>query len=192
MLLAGLGACALTPPPLDAGKAYMFALGQARVAKQTAVDAPLTVALPTTAPELDTYRIALTKNGKTWDYYAGAKWVEFLPVIVQNSLVEVLQQSGMFSAVAPDQSGLPGGWVLKTEIHDFQAEYDARHAAPLVRVRIAASLYHQMDRKITASFNVSAEKRAKSDSLPEIQASFQAAFNSAQQQLVSRLAKSQF
>ena len=134
-----LAACTLTPKNI--GKAYMFALIPAKtVAVASMSGDSLTVALPVAAPELDTYRIALIRDGKRWDYYAGARWSEFLPVLVQDNITKTLEDARLFKTVTTDQAGVKGGQVLKLAIRSFQAEYVAGRAAPVIKIRLVSSL----------------------------------------------------
>ncbi len=186
LFLSAVAACSLSPK--DMGHAYMFALSPVRVSGQAATDGHLTVGLPAAAPELDTSRVGLIRDGKVWDYYAGTRWAEFLPVLVQDSMIKTLENTGTFKSVASDQSGVAGGKLLKAEIRSFQAEYVPGKVAPVIRVGIAVSLLGGLlDRKPIASFEISGEKTAASDSLPAIQSAFQDAFNMAQKQLVEKL-----
>lgn len=188
-LLFLLGACALTPR--DTGKAFLFALPPVTTAVTTtgaalAVSDSLIVALPVAAPELDTYRIALIRKDGRRDYYAGAKWVEFLPLLVQASLTETLKDAKLYKTVATDQSGLAGSRVLKAEIGAFQAEYAAA-SAPVVKITMSVSLLDRFKRIPSAAFDIRVEEKAAADRLPEIQAAFAKAFAKAQKQIVQEL-----
>jgi cholesterol transport system auxiliary component len=181
-----LGSCTLTPK--DRGQAYMFSLGPAKASGQPHTGARLIVELPATAPELDTHRISLIRDKGIRDYYAGAKWADFLPVLVQDSLVRTLDSSGLFKAVAPDQTGLAPDMALKVEIRDFQAEYAKAGLAPVVRVRLVATLISREDGRTVASLQTGpVTRKAASDSLPAIHAAFRAAFLAAQQRLTEEL-----
>jgi len=185
LLLTLLAACSFTPR--DTGSSFMFALQPVEVTGQGAAKDSLIVFAPTTAPELDTHRIALNKDGKRWDYYAGAKWSDFLPLLVQDNLTKTLEQSGLFKNVATSDSGLTGDKILKTEIRAFQAEYEAGSKAPVIKIRMNVSLVSRLERRPLASFTIKAERKATADTLPAIQSAFAAAFSEAQQQLVEKL-----
>lgn len=186
LLLAGLAAaCTLTPR--DTGSSFMFALAPVTIAQQGAGKETLVVALPTTSPELDTYRIALNRQGASWDYYAGARWSDFLPLLVQDNVTKTLAETHLFRTVATGDSGLTGDKILKTEIRAFQAEYKAGSAAPVIKIRMVVSVVSRLERAPLASFVIEAEKKASGNSLSAIQTAFAAAFNEAQRQLVVKL-----
>lgn len=193
-ILSGiLAAClvtACTLSPMDTGRSFMFALTPiVDVRHITSGDNSLIVALPVAAPELDTYRIALVRNGKRWDYYAGARWSEFLPILVQDNLTKTLEKIGTFKTVTTDGTGISGNRILKTEIRAFQAEYRQGVATPVVKIRLMVSLLSHPERVSLVSFEVNAEEKASGDSLPEIQVAFSAAFSKVQRQLITGLNK---
>jgi cholesterol transport system auxiliary component len=185
LLIAGLAA-ACSFAPRDVGRGFMFALPPVKVSYAPTGDS-LIVALPTTSAELDTYRIALTRDNGRWDYYAAAKWVDFLPALVQDSLTKAIAEAGLFKSVTMDQSGLAGNLILKTEISAFQAEYEQGSKLPVIRIRLTESILGHAQRKLMTTFDVRAEKRAAGNHLPDIQAAFASAFGDAQRKLLQNL-----
>ena len=185
LLLSLLTACSFAPR--DTGTSFMFALQPAKVIQQGAGSEDLIIFMPTTSPELDTYRIALNGNGTRWDYYAGARWADFLPLLVQDNMTKTLAQARIFKSVSTGDSGLTGNKILKTEIRAFQAEYAAGSAVPVVKISMAITLVSRLERVPLASFTLEAKKKASGDSLSAIQTAFAAAFNGAQQQLIEKL-----
>ena len=186
MLTLLLASCALTPK--DMGQAYMFSLSPAKTVEMSQTGTRLTVELPTTSPELDTHRIALIRGRGIRDYYAGARWADFLPVMAQDSIIKTLDGTGLFKAVVASQTGLAADMSLKLEIRDFQAEYSKDGAAPIVRVQLVASLVNRSDRNVISSFHAGvSSSQAANDSLPAIHAAFNAAFLAAQKQIVIKL-----
>ena len=187
LLSAFLTGC--TFAPRDTGNSFMFALQPAQAEQQARRNDSLVVFMPTTSPELDTYRIALNGNGKRWDYYAGAKWSDFLPLLVQDSITKTLDETHLFKTVTTSDSGLTGDKILKTEIRAFQADYAAGRAAPVIKIRMTVSVLSRFERKPLASFTIKATQPAASNSLTAIQTAFSAAFNDAQRQLITQLAE---
>ncbi len=187
-LLAGL-ATACTLAPRDTGTAFMFALEPVKVTREGPAAETLVVAAPTSAPELDTYRIALKKDNQRWDYYASARWADFLPVVVQDDLTKTLSNTRLFKTVTTDESGLTGDRILKTEIQTFQAEYTTDSAAPVIRVHMTVRLVGRQESAPLASFTLDAERKASGNTLSAVQAAFAAAFSEAQRQLVEKLGK---
>ena len=145
------------------------------------------VDLPSTVRELDTYRIALKKNDRDWDYYAGAGWSNFLPIVVRDDVAKTLQQTRLFKSVVTDKTGQAGDRILKIEIQSFQAEYGAVSAMPVARVRMSVSLVGYLQQAQLASFTVSASAKVAANNLSAIQSAFAAAFSDAQRQIVRKL-----
>lgn len=173
--------------PKDIGRSYMFALVPAQTLPHQPVKESLIVSMPSSAPELDTYRIALIRDGNRWDYYAGARWADFLPLMVQDSMAKTLETAKLFKTVATDETGGNADRILKIQIRSFQAEYDPAHSAPAVKLKIAVSLRNRVEGTILYSFDLKTETRATQNKLPEIQAAFARAFSDVQKQLVNQL-----
>lgn len=184
LLFLLLVSCSFTPQ--DTGTGFMFALSPIEIINQGPQNESLIVAMPTTAPELDTYRIALKRGDRQWDYYAGARWADFLPALVRDNLVKSLDHARIFKSVAADETGLQGERLMKTEIRAFQAEYNGG-AAPAVKISLRVSLVARMDRRPQASFDVAVQRAAKENSLTGVQAAFAAAFNEAERQAVMQM-----
>ena len=185
MFGALVAACTLTPR--DTGTAFMFALAPIKIIQQQPDGESLVVAAPTTSPELDTYRIALLGDGKRWDYYAGARWSDFLPMLVQDNITKTLEYTRMFRGVTTDETGLPAERMLKTEIRDFEARYEAHDDVPVIKIRMVVSLLTRAERKPILSFTVNAEKKAAGPHLAQIQEAFTDVFNDAQRQMIEKL-----
>ena len=185
LALALLGACTLSPR--DTGRSYMLSLNAIKTAPQELIGTHLVVALPETAPDFDTGRVALIRGAHIRDYYAGLRWADFLPSLVQDGMINTLQGSGLFKAVAGDTAGLPAERLLKTDIRAFQAEYSPGHEAPLVHIRIAVRLQSRLDRKTISAFDIDASRRAAQNDAPAIHTAFQSAFSAVLAQLVEQL-----
>lgn len=189
LALGSLIAVSCTLAPRDTGRAFIFALDAAPPAPTHIAMSPdtLVVALPTAAPELDTARIALVKTDGHWDYYAGAKWPDFLPLVVQSSLTESLTGSGLYKTVAADQTGTRADQTLTSSIRNFQTVYRAGAAAPVARITLSFRLTRAGDSEPLAAFDVNAQAPAAQDSLSSVQTAFASAFRNAQQQAILKL-----
>lgn len=111
----------------------------------------LVVELPIGAETLNTPRIALSRTPLTLDYYGGSRWSERAPVMVQTLLVESFENTGRIVAVARKSTDLRADYVLKTDLREFQAEYEG-DGPPIVHVKINAKLIKMPQRVIIASF----------------------------------------
>ncbi len=128
------------------------------------VDWQLLVEKTTSPAGLDTPRIAVAYSPIELDYFARTNWTDRAPEMVLRLLVESFENSGKIIAVGRDSIGLRANIVLKTELREFQAEYDRKPESsraqggatgsgtgPQVRVRISAKLVKMPQRIIVAS-----------------------------------------
>lgn len=113
---------------------------------------------------LDTPRIAVAYSPIELDYFARSAWTDRAPEMVSRLLVESFENSGKIVAVGRDAVGLRSNLLLKTELREFQAEYDRKPTRqqtaagangtgepPKIRVRIAVKLVKMPQRVIVGS-----------------------------------------
>jgi cholesterol transport system auxiliary component len=134
---------------------------------------------------LDTQRIAVAYSPIELDYFARTNWTDRAPEMVLRLLVESFENSGKIIAVGRDSIGLRSNIVLKTELREFQAEYNritvsgqssegatGSGKAPAIRVRIAAKLVKMPQRIITASRTFEYVVQAEKNSMEAIVGAF--------------------
>lgn len=131
----------------------------------------LLVETPVAAASLNTSRIALQHSPVTLEYYAQANWTDVAPAMVQTLLIESFENTGKIVAVSRETTTLRADYVLKTELREFQAEYDDG-GPPLIRVRINAKLVRMPDRAIIASHTVERTARAAGGDMQHIALAF--------------------
>jgi len=111
----------------------------------------LSVARPRAPDALDTDRIAVLQSTHTFDYYAGIRWVEPAPQMLQQMLVRALAADGRFAAVVAAPSRVPAELLLDVELRRFEAvELDGTKTR--VDVELLGSLVDQRTGKRVASF----------------------------------------
>ena len=120
------------------------------------VKAQLVVEIPVASEGLNTHRIALRDSPLTLDYFAGARWTERAPLLVQTLLVESFENTNKIVSVARQGIDLRADYVLKTELREFQAEYTGGSDIPEIWVRLNAKLVRMPARVIVASQNFEA------------------------------------
>jgi cholesterol transport system auxiliary component len=133
----------------------------------------------TTSPAaLDTPRIAVAYSPIEIDYFARANWTDRAPEMVQRLIVESFENSGRIVAVGSDAIGLRSNLLLKTELREFQAEYDGKTIGvgggepPEIRVRMSAKLVRMPQRVIVASMNFENIVKAEKNSMEAIVTAF--------------------
>ena len=150
----------------------------------------LVVEEPVAAGGLDTDRIALRPSPTQLKYFAGARWAERAPRMVQTLLVESFENSGHIMAVGRQAIGLRSDFNLKTELREFQAEYfDGTQQPPQVRVRINAKIIAQPSQEIVGSRTFEAVMAAPVNRVDEIVGSFDDALGRVLKQLVDWVLK---
>jgi len=149
------------------------------------VDWQLLVEKTSSPAGLDTQRIAVAYSPIELDYFARTNWTDRAPEMVLRLLVESFENSGKIIAVGRDSIGLRSNIVLKTELREFQAEYDRKleadqagdgatgsGEAPKIRVRIAAKLVKMPQRVIVASKTFEHIVQAEKNSMGAIVGAF--------------------
>ena len=111
----------------------------------------LVVEEPRAAGALATQSIAIRTDPVELQYFAGARWTERAPRLIQTLLVESFENTGEIVAVGREAIGLRSDYNLRSDLREFQVEYSDPDSPPLVRVRINAKLIRQPRREIVAS-----------------------------------------
>ena len=150
------------------------------------VDWQLLVETPVSPAGLNTARIALQDSPIELRYFQLANWTDFAPKMVQALIIESFENSGKIISVGREQIGLRSDFVLKTELREFQAEYDTRLPdgakdlgpnadAPSARVRINIKLVKMPQREIIATQTFERRVRATENTMTEIISAFDTA-----------------
>jgi len=147
------------------------------------VDARLSVEVPTAAAGLNVARIALRPTRTTLEFYAGAIWIDALPVMVQNLLIESLDNTDRIDVLGREVVGVRADYALLTHIREFQAEYFGGDT-PEVRVRLQVRLVRLPRRISLAATSEEAIVPAEGTSLEDIVVAFDAAFGTAVKRVV--------
>lgn len=180
-----LSACSLGTP-VDTGRGNMWAL-EAADAEYKARYGALVVNLPNAAAQLDTYRVSVRSTSGARDYYAGTRWVDFLPATMQSVLVQTLERSGLFAAVYADTVDNDATLMLDMELSEFTADY-RRATAPVIEVAMTVTLSNRRTNGVMRQFTIHSSKPARADDSEAVRGAFQAAFADAQSQMLERLA----
>ena len=146
--------------------------------------AVLRIETPTAAAGLNTTRIALKPTPTRLQYYAGATWIEVLPVMAQNLVIESFESTGSVEALGPSATGGQADWALRIYIRELQAEYDDTDAPPLVRARLQARLLRMPRREEAAFANFATEEPASSTRLDDVVLAMDAALGATMKNLV--------
>ncbi len=144
----------------------------------------LVIGAPDVPNVFDNERVALERD-KTMDYYADTQWTDSTSPLLQSLLVEAFEKSGRIKAVARDDGGVPGDYMLVTEVRHFEAVYDNGDGAPEIHVEIVAKMLSLPHRDMVASHDVVQTVRASANSIPAAVAAFSQATGTALSEIVS-------
>ena len=149
------------------------------------VDWQLVVEMPLTSGMLATQRIALTRDPLQIEYFASARWTERTPRLMQTLLVESFENSNKIVAVGRMAIGLRSDFNLKSELREFQAEYQTAGEPPIIRVRVNTKLIRQAKRQIVASRTFESLIQADSTKMRDIIRAFDRALGKVIKKIVA-------
>lgn len=182
LFLTGCALPGFSPPPqlFTLTPKNTFIEGLPTITDQILIETPVAAA------GLDTGRIALSRSATTLDYFAGVSWTDRAPAMVQTLMVESFENSGRAVSVGRDTIGLRADYVLKSELREFQAEYNGTDNPnpPRIHVRINAKLVAMPRRNIEAGKTFEALEQARSASFQDIIAAYDDALGKVLRRLV--------
>lgn len=143
----------------------------------------LVIEEPLAARGLDSTRIAVRPSSTQLKYLSGVRWTNRAPKMVQTLLVESFENSGKILAVGRQAIGLRSDCNLKTELREFQLEFN-EEGEPVVRVRINAKMIRQPAQEIIASETFERIVKAESQQMAPVVAAFDEALGGAMKRLV--------
>ena len=146
--------------------------------------ADLKVDVGQVAPGLDSPGIATRWPGQRLDYVAGARWADELPQLLEAALVESLQDSGRLRSVQGDFGRFRATHTLVVEVRRFEADYTGG-GLPVAQVELTATI-GKTDRRVLASFTVSASESAAANRQTAVVAALDAAFARATAELAEQ------
>jgi cholesterol transport system auxiliary component len=152
-----------------------------------AVPLVLMVGRPRAAGPLDTDRIAIAPGGSRFDYYAGVRWSQTAPQMVQQTLVDALTSDGHFEAVLAAPAFVPAELLLDVELRRFEAVAAGVESAPVAHVQVQASLVDSRRAVRVASFLSEASATASDNRMGAVVAAFDAATAKVVQEIVQRV-----
>jgi cholesterol transport system auxiliary component len=138
----------------------------------------LSVARPRAPEALDTDRIAMVQPSHGFDYFAGIRWAEPAPRMLQQLQVQALSADGRFAAVVAAPSRVPAELLLDVELRRFEA-VDLGGETTRVDVELLATLVDQRTGKRVASFPAAGTAQATQRKRGAVIDAFQAATSEA-------------
>lgn len=115
----------------------------------TTVSWQLLVDEPEAPDQLAGPRIVYAPGDGSYGVYAGVRWTDRGPELVQSLLVQAFEDSGRIVGVGRTSSSVAGDFVLLSDLRAFQAEIAA--GTPRVRIELSARLLRSSSNKAVAA-----------------------------------------
>ncbi len=115
------------------------------------INLQLVVEEPSSARGIDSDHITLRPSPIEIKYFAGVRWVDRAPRMVQILLVESFENTGKVVAVGRQSIGLRPDFSVKSDLREFQAEYFEAGGQPRIHVRLNLKLIKMPEARIVAS-----------------------------------------
>jgi cholesterol transport system auxiliary component len=144
----------------------------------------LVVEEPSSARGIDTDRIAIAPTPLEVKYFAGARWADRAPRMVQQLLIQSFENTHKIVSVGRQSIGLRSDFVLKAELREFQAEKPPE-GGTVVRARLNLKLVRPALGQIVASESFESVKPAASENVPDIVQAFDDAVGAVLKRAVS-------
>ena len=94
----------------------------------------------TAAPGLDTDRLLIRGPGAILSSYAGARWTDNAPEVLDTLIRTALENSGRFNRVASNRSGGLADWTLELELRAFFAVVTSESSPPTIEIEFRGYL----------------------------------------------------
>lgn len=106
----------------------------------TVADGPRLRVTVAVVPGLDTDRILIKGPGPTMSHYAGARWPDSLPELIQSLLVRSLESTGLFLQVAGPTSVGSFESEMRLELREFFAIASTTGSGPKILMYLQGNL----------------------------------------------------
>ena len=145
----------------------------------------LAVIRPRVRAGLDTDRIAALYPDRRLEYFADARWSGPLDEVIQQLVVQQFHATASLRNVSVEASVFAGNYWLEIEVADFQAEYSAAAAPPVVHVHFLARVGTSADRHMLAVFDANAQVAATDNRMSAIVDGYNRAADQALAEIIS-------
>lgn len=153
--------------------------------RSTQVAGPASISVQiAAAPGLDTDRLLIRGPGAILNSYAGARWADNIPEVLDTLIRTVLEDSGRFSRVASGSTGNRSDWVLDLELRAFFAVVALESEPPTIEMELRGYL-ECPDRELP--IRVASQARVSENTLTTIAAGFQSAVDTSVIELLDQI-----
>lgn len=122
MMVGILSSCSLLPDHnASIDRFVLDALSQEKT-KMHNGQKVLVIDQPAIYAPLDSTRIAIKTTPQTIDYIADIEWAERLPILIHDSLIQSLQNAGIFAAVGRLNANLKADYMMTIDVRSFEKQ----------------------------------------------------------------------
>lgn len=183
-----LGACSTVlesnEPPVQS---YVLRAGVGAELTDAPSGAPVVqVETVQTGPGLHSDHIVLVRADRRFDSYAGSRWADEVPPMIEALVVESLRSAGTYRAVFGDAGPFPADYSVAVTVRRFEADYTASGSVPTVHVAFDVAVGRRSDRMLLAAFSSTAQVTAAENRMSAVVAAFESATQRALQDLTER------
>jgi len=185
LFVVPIAGCSLLPDPPEP-KIYRLDAEVDDPPGGSLLHSQLIVDRPTASQSLDTDRIALVRGRTEFEYYADSTWTDRVPVLLQNLLVAAFESDGRIANVVRQPDSLGSGYLLETDIREFEARYAGSAGDPPVAVvSFTLRLTKMQDRQMIGHLMITEQTPAARNKLDSVVGAFDDATGKALEQSVS-------
>lgn len=186
LLAIGVSACNVIPEP---EQVRIYPLSASSVSAVDEVYAgTLRISQPTALLSLDGPRLPVYQTDGRQAYWQGVRLQDRVPMVVQDSLLKAVQQSGVVRHVVSDSSGSAYRHELQTHIEAFGVDSAAQPRVAVVRIR--AQLREGGNRGVVASEQFSVQTEVTGDDVTSQMEALSTSMSELQTELIDWLARS--
>ncbi|MCC5884037.1 MAG: membrane integrity-associated transporter subunit PqiC [Halomonas sp.] len=148
----------------------------------TRVDTTVRLATPYASGLLDGARIVVVPEPNRPQVYEGARWVDGMPQLLRDRLLDAFQDDGRLSRMVSADSGVAVDMELLSDLRIFHSEY--RNGHPEAVIRLDVRLVDARSQRLVASQRFLHSQRAESAAIVDVVNAFGVASDSLAQELV--------
>lgn len=176
-----LSACSVLPTPTPL-RTFTLPDTPLEGSADPALALTLRVETPRANTPLDGVRILVQPSAQELKIYAGTRWRDRAPVLLQERLISALRQDGRLSAVIDDSSRARDDMLLSSRLAGFHSRY--RQGSPEAVIELDAQLIDSRQGRVIASRRFSLSQPADGENIEAIVEAFGKAADHLDQQVV--------
>lgn len=181
-----LGACSLSlgGDDADAPKLYQLTAPTEFTDGLPKLSAKLVIEAPLSGSAIASEMIVARPSRTRLEYYAGARWSDQTPRLIQTRLSEAFANSGSVIALNKRSTGIRGDYTLQSDLIAFESDISEEASRPVVRIRMMVRLIRRSDHEIVAMRDFERNEEAPSSGVPIVVEAFDTAARALIQEIV--------